>query len=197
MRCIIFCVLAVSILSTGRGSVFTDKLIVLNTFSNPSVKPIITALDLGWLEVRDTGTIKGSGLYVTNPVQKGQFIGEYKGETLSYKQYKSKYPTGNSQYVFLLSNNEQRRNRKYIDANNIHTSNLIRYTNHCHISPNTEAVTISIPLKQDIKSSTSACTKSLSCIYLQAIRDINIDEELLFDYGPLYTISWNNPSNRL
>ena len=47
-----------------------------------------SALDAGLVEIRDTGTPKGMGVFATTDIEANSFIGEYTGEVLTAKQRK-------------------------------------------------------------------------------------------------------------
>jgi len=142
-----------------------------------------SALQKNWLIVKDAGK-KGRGLFCdVNQISKGSYIGEYFGEKLTLKQYKQRYPYGESIYTFLISDEEitQRRDLMYLDAQDVYKSNITRYINHDSTNPNLNFV---ITRKYD-KGLLQANVKFYS------LRDIYYDEELLFDYGPKYTLDYN------
>ena len=95
-------------------------------------KPEISALLSGWLEVKAAG-LKGRGLYALCRIEKNTFLGEYVGEKLTYRQYLSRYPKGDSEYTFLVSDEAQRRDRTYVDAVDESKSNLLRYVDYSYI----------------------------------------------------------------
>jgi hypothetical protein len=78
-----------------------------------------------WLRVQDAGS-RGRGLFALHDIEINSILGEYIGEVLSQRQYSARYPEGNSDYTFLLSEEAQRRDRIYVDAANESKSNIFR-----------------------------------------------------------------------
>ena len=99
----------------------------ISAHSNPEISALLS----GWLEVKDAGR-RGKGLFATRTIEKDTFLGEYEGEKLTYKQYLSRYPKGDSEYTFLVSEELQRRDRTYVDAADEKKSNLLRYVDSKH-----------------------------------------------------------------
>ena len=156
-----------------------------------------SALDQGWLEVRNTGFCRGQGLFTRVSLVCGTFIGIYSGEKLSHREYTARYPLGNSSYTFLVDPNAQRRHRVFIDAADPSKSNLMRYINH-NRDANVDAVasqgnkkTIDGGGRRRIVSNEDDIDAVQ--IRVTACRDIAADEELFLDYGPLYTpaLTWD------
>jgi hypothetical protein len=81
---------------------------------------------LSWLQVQDAG-VKGKGLFTVRCIQQGTLLGEYLGEVLTQKEFTTLYPKGDAEYVFLVSEEVQRRDRIYVDAVNKMKSNIFRY----------------------------------------------------------------------
>ena len=81
---------------------------------------------LSWLQVQDAG-VKGKGLFTVQCIQEGTLLGEYLGEVLTQKEFTTRYPKGDAEYVFLVSEEVQRRDRIYVDAVNVMKSNIFRY----------------------------------------------------------------------
>lgn len=81
---------------------------------------------LSWLQVQDAG-VKGKGLFTVKCIQQGTLLGEYLGEVLTQKEFTTRYPEGDAEYVFLVSEEVQRRDRIYVDAVNEVKSNIFRY----------------------------------------------------------------------
>lgn len=96
---------------------------------------------------------------------------------------RKKYPTGESVYTFLLSDEDftQRRDTLYLDASNVASSNLTRYINHDPVNVNIEYI---ISRKKIDKRRITANVR------FYAIKDIYKDDELLFNYGPRYEIDY-------
>lgn len=78
-----------------------------------------------WLSVKDAGA-KGSGLFALRPILEGTLLGEYTGEIIAHRQYTARHPSGQSEYVFLVSEKVQRRKRIYVDATDKEASNIFR-----------------------------------------------------------------------
>lgn len=79
---------------------------------------------------------KGLGLFSTTIIPTVTPLGIYKGEILSWREYNKRYPSGNSEYAFLLNPSAQRRHLIYVDAIDPTKSNRLRYINHDGKSPN-------------------------------------------------------------
>lgn len=137
------------------------------------------------LIVKDAG-YKGLGLFCDcQLISKNSYIGEYTGEILTLKDYKRRYINGESQYVFVLSDEDktQRRDLKYLDAVNIYRSNITRYINHESKNPNLEyRIT-----RRKLQNSTMDYT-----VKFYSIKDIYYGDELLFDYGPKFQIDYES-----
>jgi hypothetical protein len=100
----------------------------VNTLSLPqSVSPTQDPFRIPteWLRVQDAGS-RGRGLFALHAIEINSILGEYIGEVLSQRQYSARYPEGNSDYTFLLSEEAQRRDRIYVDAANESKSNIFR-----------------------------------------------------------------------
>ena len=127
---------------------------------------------------------KGLGLFTLKKITNGTFVGCYEGELLTAKDYMKRYPKGDSVYTFQL-NEGQRRDILYLDARDPEKSNLMRYINHDKYSPNLD-VSIDKILLNDKKNNSKYTHKYEVRFY--ALRNIDINEELLFDYGDKYPI---------
>ncbi|MGB0327952.1 MAG: SET domain-containing protein [Akkermansiaceae bacterium] len=117
-----------------------------------------------FVEVRDS-VIHGRGVYCCEPIKKEQYFIEYVGnrinkeesERRAWKQYEEHEKSGAAAvYIFNLT-------KKWDLDGNVEW-NPARLINHS-CEPNSEAI-------QDGKR-----------IYLQALRDIEVGEEITFDYG--------------
>jgi hypothetical protein len=93
--------------------------------SLPPLAPFPSQI-LSWLQVQDAG-VKGNGLFTVKCIQQGTLLGEYLGEVLTQKEFTTRYPEGDAEYVFLVSEEVQRRDRMYVDAVNEMKSNIFRY----------------------------------------------------------------------
>jgi hypothetical protein len=157
-----------------------------------------SALDRGLLEVRDTGDKhRGQGLFAVETLLTGTWLGNYVGEELTYKQYVARYPRGDSSYTFLISDQAQRRDRRFIDAMDAAKSNLMRYINHSKSTANVRAEVCMKPSRRKPRRRNEGVDGSEVHIRLTACKDIFKDGELLLDYGPLYTpaLAWDESTD--
>jgi uncharacterized protein len=110
-------------------------------------------------QVRKSG-IHGKGVYSVRPIKAGEIVLEYKGEIITWKKAQNLHPHDPSQpnhtFYFHLDD------RHVIDAK--HSSSLAKWINHS-CEPNLET-------EQDGYR-----------VFLKALRDIDIGEELSYDYG--------------
>lgn len=157
---------------------------------------------------------KGLGLFTTTLLLKGTPIGVYKGETISWKQYVTRYPTGKSEYVFLLNPEAQRRDRIYVDAIDASKSNHMRYMNHDEWSPTVEGTTIDFSsllpelfkrycstkflntaqagiMQRELVRSSEIGVSRYYAVF-KVCRDVDPDQELCFDYGESYNAPWRD-----
>ena len=134
--------------------------------------PPLSALAAGLLRVAPTGDgARGDGLFAVASLPAGTWLGDYEGEVLSLRAYVKRYPGGrDSRYTFLLNPDAQRRDRVYVDAADPTLANAMRYINHSRVAANVDSTVI----------------KGTN-VRLTANRDVAAGEELLMDYGPLYT----------
>ena len=111
------------------------------------------------IQVRKSG-IHGKGVYAIRSIKAGDKVLEYKGEIITWKKALDRHPHDESQpnhtFYFHLDDGH------VIDAK--HTGNSAKWINHS-CKPNLEA-------EQDGYR-----------IFLKALRDINVGEELSYDYG--------------
>jgi hypothetical protein len=83
------------------------------------------ALDLGLVVVRDTGTIKGLGVFAAADLEAQTFFGEYTGEVLTAKEYARRYPRADAEYVLEVNDDYS------IDAGDpLLSPGPVRYANH-------------------------------------------------------------------
>lgn len=165
----------------------------MNALGTPS------ALENGWLSVADAGE-KGLGLFSCRNLPSGTIIGEYIGELLTYREILKRYPKGNSEYVFQVTDDDtQRRELLYIDARDPEQSNLTRYINCDRMNPN---LVVNVEKREQqrggdtnllsgkvtVKASTKKKNLSRYCVVFSTLRDIAAGEELTFDYGEKYPI---------
>jgi hypothetical protein len=145
---------------------------------------------------------KGLGVVTTIPISKGEFIGEYKGEIFTeevkdrrYLQSKTKTTedeewiqsrmdrdqTVTGCYVYGItipptkSNNFNTNQRIYVDAEDEYKSLWTRFLNHA--SP---------PLNNCYPKSVHESYNGEPRVWFVASRDIEVGEELCFDYGDDY-----------
>jgi len=111
------------------------------------------------IQVRESG-IHGKGVYAIRPIKAGDKVLEYKGEIITWKKAEARHPHDASQpnhtFYFHLDDGH------VIDAK--HTGNSAKWINHS-CEPNLEAS------QDDYR------------IFLNALRDIKVGEELSYDYG--------------
>ena len=136
----------------AQQSTSEEQFRVLTNATNPRV----------WI---DKSTIPGAvyGLFARKPFKKNQVLCEYKGETLSKREFTRRYPNGDGEYCVRVG-------RGYIDSADPAKASAARYANGTApgISPNVLAHT------------------DKSRVYLVAARDILPGEEILWDYGSSY-----------
>jgi SET domain-containing protein len=108
-------------------------------------------------QVRKSG-IHGKGVYAIRPIKSGDKVLEYKGEILTWKRAQARHPHDVSQpnHTFYFHLNDGH----VIDAK--HTGNSAKWINHS-CEPNLEA------------------EQNGNRIFLNALRDIKIGEELSYD----------------
>jgi uncharacterized protein len=111
------------------------------------------------IQVRESG-IHGKGVYAIRPIKAGDRVLEYKGEIITWKKAEARHPHDKNQpnHTFYFHLDEGH----VIDAR--HTGNSAKWINHS-CKPNLEAI-------QDGNR-----------IFLLALRDIKVGEELSYDYG--------------
>jgi hypothetical protein len=111
------------------------------------------------IQVRES-EIHGKGVYAIRPIKAGDKVLEYKGEIITWKKAEARHPHDASQpnptFYFHLDDGH------VIDAK--HTGNSAKWINHS-CEPNLEA------------------EQNGNRIFLNALRDIKIGEELSYDYG--------------
>ena len=117
--------------------------------------------------------IHGEGAFAKKNILKGQFLGNYMGNI-------SFIPLKDNGYIY-----KSKKNNKdiYIDALPKNKSNWTRYMN-CSLNEKEENV---IVIKLENEDSTLD-----GLILFYAKRNINLDEELLYDYGETYSQKLRN-----
>jgi uncharacterized protein len=110
-------------------------------------------------QVRKSG-IHGKGVYAIRPIKAGETVLEYKGDIISWRKAQSRHPHDpkqpNHTFFFHLDDGH------VIDAK--HQGNTAKWINHS-CEPNLET-------EQDGYR-----------VFLKAMRDIDVGEELFYDYG--------------
>jgi len=99
--------------------------------------------------------ITGLGLFATRPIKKNSRIAEYKGPLLDTKEA-TKAESGGNRYLYEINK------RWTIDGTR--RSNIARYANH---SCNPNADTYNVKLR----------------VFIRALRNIKLGEEIVYDYG--------------
>lgn len=132
------------------------------------------AISLGLVEVRDTETARGQGLFAVAPIALGTYLGDYTGEVLTQEAYLARYPNEDAQYV-LEANTDYN-----IDAADKALSSLMRYVNHS-AAPN---------CYYDVRRQRRQRQKRVS---FYTSRAIQAGEELYFDYGKQYWTRGQTP----
>lgn len=166
----------------------------IDDFHLPPPLEAESALERCLLEVRDTGdSTRGYGLFSREALRTGTWLGNYEGEELTYKQYTARYPLGNSSYTFLISDQAQRRDRRFVDAQDPGKSNLMRFINHSKSAANVHAH-VTTKQRRKSRSRKDETDENEAHIRLTACKAIGANEELLLDYGPLYTpaLAWDD-----
>ncbi|PTB21577.1 SET domain-containing protein-lysine N-methyltransferase [Trinickia symbiotica] len=111
------------------------------------------------LVVRRSG-VHGKGVFASAPLSAGERLLEYKGERISWKEAQRRHPHNpdepNHTFYFALEDG------RVIDGNV--NGNSARWINHS-CAPNCEA--------EEIEGR----------VFIHALRDIDADEELFYDYG--------------
>eukprot|EP00962_Isochrysis_galbana_P008617 scaffold2403_cov141-Isochrysis_galbana.AAC.3 len=125
------------------------------------------AVSLGLVNVRDTGTGKGHGLFATAPLSDGAFLGDYTGDVLTHDEYLARYPAEDARYV-LAANTDYN-----IDAVDQERASLLRFLNHSS-EPN---------CYYDVRRVRGQRQKRVSFFTSRAVE---AGDELCFDYGQQY-----------
>ena len=120
---------------------------------------IVTAANGRRIQVRKSG-VHGKGVFTLRPIAEGETVIEYLGEVISWDEALRRHPHDPSDpdHTFYFHIDEQH----VIDAN--HGGNSARWINHA-CAPNCEA------------------DDSDGRVFIVALRDIAVGEELFYDYG--------------
>ncbi|KAF3909552.1 hypothetical protein AA313_de0205064 [Arthrobotrys entomopaga] len=113
---------------------------------------------------KTTMPFKGYGLFAMERIAKGGFVGEYKGEIISDEEadYRgSEYDRGGMSFLFAINMTHALDGTRF--------ANKTRYMNHSGVEPNCEAKVLFV--------------NGIHRIAFRALEDIEVGEELLFDYG--------------
>lgn len=122
------------------------------------------------LEVRRAGR-KGDGVFALAPLREGLFLGEYEGELISLPEVDRRYPDGNNEFLYDVDGD------RCIDATN--SKHFSRWLNHSHGCYN-------------LKTRTEYIPEGVPRIAIYASRDIDVGDELTFDYGNDFFTSEND-----
>jgi hypothetical protein len=107
------------------------------------------------LELKDSN-IQGLGIFATDTIIKGQYLGEYIGVVMDSKSFKEMYGK-DTRYTYRMG----RMNQYIVSKEN---RNWINYINENRTAPN-------------------VCLKNKGCV---AVQNIAIGDELFLDYGKNY-----------
>ncbi|ONQ31412.1 SET domain-containing protein-lysine N-methyltransferase [Burkholderia cenocepacia] len=107
------------------------------------------------IAVRRSG-VHGKGVFAVAPIKAGERVVEYKGERISWKEALRRHPHDPSEpnHTFYFA----------LDEGGVIDGNSARWINHS-CAPNCEA--------EEVKGR----------VYIHALRDIEPEEELFYDYG--------------
>jgi len=147
---------------TQLASNFEDR----NAYLNPQQQTLITmqpSRSSRKIAVRRSG-VHGKGVYAVCAIRKGERIVEYKGEQIDWPEALRRHPHDPAQpnhtFYFSLDSGY------VIDGNS--QGNSAKWINHS-CEPNCEA--------------TTSNGKNGQRVYIHALRDIAVGEELFYDYG--------------
>lgn len=138
--------------------------------SGPTAAPVrreMDAMALGLLEVRDTGSAKGMGLFACEALEDNTWLGDYEGEVLTQAQYLHRYPNEDAQYV-LAANTDYN-----IDAADPAKGSFLRFANHSS----------DFNIFYDVLKVRGKREKRVK---FYTARAVAAGEELVFDYGVSY-----------
>mmetsp|Transcript_821 Transcript_821/g.1132 ORF Transcript_821/g.1132 Transcript_821/m.1132 type:complete len:226 (+) Transcript_821:73-750(+) len=149
------------------------------------------------VEIRVSSEEKGLGVFATSKIPIGTLIGCYNGETLTYSQAEARYSwseeavkseediqwinsrvqsgqglTGH--YLFTMPNGD------FVDAEDANVSSWCRFMNHA------EERTEQCNVKAFLRAETGDQIVEFPLMY--TIQDIDLNEELCFDYGVNYFV---------
>lgn len=119
------------------------------------------------VEIIDTHSARGMGLFAKRQIASGRWLGEYTGEVLTHEQYLERYPNEDAAYV-LAANTDWN-----IDAADPRHSSFLRYVNHSS----------SFNCLYEVRKVKKRRDKS---VHFYAAFDVAAGEELTFDYGKSY-----------
>ncbi|OAD60080.1 Histone-lysine N-methyltransferase SETMAR [Eufriesea mexicana] len=113
---------------------------------------------------------KGHGLFTSKPIKKGQFICEYAGEVVSMEEARRRIETNKNTMNYVLVVSEHIGNQVIVTCiDPKYFGNIGRYANHsCEPNVNLVPIRIEGPVPR-------------LCLF--ASRDIEIDEEITFNYA--------------
>ncbi|XP_077978108.1 uncharacterized protein LOC144433636 [Glandiceps talaboti] len=134
----------------------------------------------GRFEIRFINSFKGKGVFAAKEYTKGDYLMWYEGERLSGKEASEKEneydETGDGSYIFFFKDKGK---PVAIDATRIET--IAKYVNDDHVKPNST-------MKKVVDQS------GTNHLCLFAIRDIAVNEEILYNYGEGLDLPWRKCS---
>lgn len=134
----------------------------------PELGTLVSPAVLQSMEIRDTETVKGFGVYCTKPLEKHTFLGFYEGtlvksrEELDKKKTPMDYVMSTDGGATFLDGYERAQNRKTMSP--VHLNHEDKEKEGCN------------------------CLRILEngCVAFFTARQIDVGEELCFDYGDNY-----------
>lgn len=130
----------------------------------PSTGP---ALAEGAVEVRPTTDGRGNGAFALQHIPAGSYLGDYEGDMLDEASYWARYPSGVADYCIKVDKEWS------IDGRD--RAQITSSFSPCHMNHS--------GVRQNVVRSTKRRQRTVS-FFTQ--RDIQVGEELLLDYGPMY-----------
>ena len=127
------------------------------------IRPLRLGVDI---EVRGSDR-KGRGLYALRSIEAGTLVGRYEGPVMSASAYLAD-ESSSGMYAMEMANGD------VIDGEDEKRSSFVRFINHSKRKANCQS--------QDVFDEDDP----FGAVYIETIRDIECDEELLFDYGADY-----------
>ena len=132
-------------------------------------------LDDSCFKVAATGDSRGKGLFVGDePIDAGTYLFDYRGKLLEQPEYDARYNSGaaveiRADYAVCIERPDF--SSVYLDGQDPLESNIARYMNHADVAPNCRVSTLYEPTARAL---------------MFASRDLEVGEEMCWDYGPNY-----------